>query len=145
MKVDFWLLDGDPVERVVTLIADKSLAEDKRVLVVAQDAGVRKAISRSLWAHRPDRFLANGEAGQTGAARQPILLSAECEAANGAPYVILADGTWPEGADSFERAFVLFPADRKDEARAIWRSLDDREGMERSFFRQEGGRWVKAA
>ena len=32
-----------------------------------------------------------------------------------------------------------------DAARATWRSLEGKEPLERAFFRQDGGKWVKVA
>lgn len=144
MQVDFWQISSDPVEKVVALIAARVMGQDERLLVVAKDAEQRKALSRGLWQAGPDSFLANGEAGGEASPRQPILLSAENAAENGASHVIYADGEW-RGADGFDRAFLLFDDSNVEAARATWRSLDDTDGMERSFFRQEAGKWVKVA
>ena len=144
MQVDFWQLSSDPVEKVVALIAARVLGQDERLLVVAKDADQRKALSRGLWKAGPDSFLANGEACEDTSVRQPILLSAENVAENSASHVIYADGEW-RGAEGFERAFLLFDDSNVEAARATWRSLDYTEGMERSFFRQEAGKWVKVA
>lgn len=144
MKVDFWQLSRDPAAKVVAMIAARVLGEGERLLVVAADAEQRAAISRALWDARPDAFLANGDAGEPHANRQPILLSAGCEAANGASHVIFADGQWRE-AEGFSRAFLLFDEATVEAARGVWRSLDGGEGLERSFFRQDDGKWVKVA
>ena len=77
-------------------------------------------------------------------ARQPILLSDSLEAPNGATFLALADGQWREGAEAFERVFLLFDGSTIDDARATWRRLGEREGMERNYWRQEDGRWTKA-
>ena len=47
--------------------------------------------------------------------------------------------------DGFDRAFLLFDAATLDAARATWRSLDGEDALERSYFAQEDGRWVKKA
>ena len=91
-----------------------------------------------------ESFLAHGEAGGPHDARQPILLSEAMEPANGASFVLLADGRWRD-AEGFERAFLLFGEETLAEARACWRMLGEREGLERRYWRQEGGRWVQAA
>jgi DNA polymerase-3 subunit chi len=142
VKLDFWQVTDDPVEKVVTLIARRVLGEGERVLVVAADAGQRAALSRALWEGGSESFLANGEVDALGADRQPILLAAEPDAANGASHVILADGTFRECA-GFARAFLLFPPDLAPAARQAWRAVDGREGVERAYFAQEAGRWVK--
>ncbi|MBU7580840.1 MAG: DNA polymerase III subunit chi [Porphyrobacter sp.] len=141
MKLDFWQVTDDPIEKVVALIAKRTLAAGERVLVVAAAPEQRAAISRALWEGGADSFLANGEAGSPGADRQPILLADEPVAANGASHLILADGTFRE-AEGFARTFLLFPPDRAAEARAAWRAQDGR-GIERAYFAQENGRWER--
>lgn len=144
MKVDFWQLSRDPAEKVVSLIAQRVLGEGERLLVVAADAEQRSAISRALWEAKPEAFLANGDASEPYAERQPILLSAKCEAPNGASHVIFADGQWRDPA-GFARAFLLFDEATVAAARGVWRSLDGGEGLERAFFRQDAGKWIKVA
>ncbi len=142
MKLDFWQVTDDPVEKVVTLIAKRALGSGERVLVVAADAEQRAAIARALWEGGPESFLANGEADAPGAERQPILLAAEPVAANGASHLIIADGTWRE-ATGFARVFLLFPPEGAPDARIAWRAQDGRAEVERSYYAQEDGRWVK--
>lgn len=144
MKADFWQISRDPVDKVVAMIAERVLGEGGRLLVVSRDAEQRAAISKALWEAKPGSFLANGEASAPHASRQPILLSETCEAANAASHVIFADGEW-RGADGFARAFLLFDEATLEAARGVWRSLDGVEGLERAFFRQDGGKWVKIA
>lgn len=142
MKLDFWQVTDDPVEKVVTLIAKRVLGDGARVLVVSNDPEQRAAISRALWQAGPDSFLANGEADVPGAEAQPILLSAELNAPNGASHVILADGIFRD-TDAFARVFLLFPPDGASAARQAWRAQDGRADVERAYFAQEDGRWVK--
>lgn len=144
MKIDFWQLSRDPVDKVVALIAARVVGDGERLLVVSADSGQREAIARALWESRPAAFLANGEAGEAHAARQPILLSDSNSAENGASHVIYADGEWRDPA-GFARAFLLFDEATIDAARATWRGLQGGEGMERAFYRQDGGKWVKVA
>lgn len=142
MKVDFWQLSRDPVEKVVALIAQRVLGEGERLLVMSKAGDQRQAISRALWSAGPDSFLANGEADAAGADRQPILLADKLEAANGASHVIFADGEYRQ-PDGFERAFLLFDESTKPAARQTWSALDAVDGLERSYFEQVGGKWNK--
>jgi DNA polymerase-3 subunit chi len=142
LKLDFWQVTDDPIEKVVTLIAKRALGDGARLLVVSADAEQRTAIARALWQAGPDSFLANGEAAAPGAEAQPILLSANMAAPNGATHLILADGTFRE-TDAFARVFLLFPPDAAPAARQAWRAHDGREDVERAYFAQEDGRWVK--
>ena len=142
MKLDFWQVTNDPVEKVVALIAKRVLGDGERVLVVSADPEQRTAIARALWQAGPDSFLANGEADAPGADAQPILLSADLAAPNGATHVILADGEFRD-APGFARTFLLFPPDAAPAARQAWRAQDGRADIERAYFAQEDGRWVK--
>ena len=112
------------------------------MLVVSADPDQRTAIARALWEAGPESFMANGEVDAPGADRQPILLGPEPVAANGASHVILADGTFRE-TEGFARVFLLFPPDLAPQARQAWRAVDGRQGLERAYFAQEEGRWVK--
>ena len=145
MQLDFWQLARDPVERVVALIAERAGSAGERLLVVAEDAAQREAMSRALWETRPEAFLAHGESGAPHAARQPILLSAECEPVNEARYLVLADGAWREPAVAFERVFLLFGEAGTPAARGVWQRFDGRDDVQRSYYAQEDGKWVKKA
>lgn len=143
MRVDFYQLSRDPVEQVLPVIAGRVLAAGERLLVVDADADRRGRISAGLWNGPPESFLAHGEVGTGQDGAQPILLAADCEAANGARHVALADGLWREEALGFERVFYFFDAETIDGARASWRALAKREGVTPHFWRQEGRRWVQ--
>jgi len=145
MQIDFWQLSHEPAERVVARIAERARGAGERLLVVSADAEQRSAVSRALWETKPEAFLAHGEAGAPHEERQPILLSATGEAANGARYLVLADGTWRDGADRFDRVFLLFDEAGTPAARGVWKQFDRREDVQRAYYAQEGGKWVRKA
>ncbi|WP_170002289.1 DNA polymerase III subunit chi [Pseudopontixanthobacter vadosimaris] len=145
MRVDFYQLSRDPAEKVVPLLARATFKAGERLLVVSGDAAQLQGISDALWDQGGGSFLANGLAGAGQEERQPALLSRTMEARNGARYCALADGQWREGADDFARVFLLFGDAHLKEARACWRMLDGRDGLERNFWKQEGGKWTRAA
>ena len=142
MRVDFYQLSRDPVERVTTMLARKVIGVGARLLIVHEEAVMRGDISRELWRAGEEEFLANGEAGDAGAERQPILLSSTMDAVNQASMVILADGKWRSEAMKFDRAMLLFGAGETEAARALWRELDGVAEVEREIHKQdESGRW----
>ncbi len=144
MQVDFYQLTRDPAEKILPALAAKLLAEDARLLIVSSIEKQLTDISTALWTYKADSFLAHGIAdGGQGDAAQPILLSHAPDAANGAKNIALADGEWLGEALQFDRAFYLFPPERTDDARAAWRALGDAEGVERRYWRQDGGKWVQ--
>ena len=142
MKVDFYQLSRDLAEAVVPQLAERTLRAGERLLVVTADSEQASRISQALWAHKPDSFLAHGAAGGGHEADQPILLSDSAEPANGARYVIFADGTWRDPPTDCERAFLLFDETTIEAARAQWRAM---EAGERNFWRQGANGWDKIA
>ncbi len=144
MRVDFYQLSRDPAETVVPLLAQNTLKAGVRMLVVSGDEALTGRISAKLWERR-DSFLAHGMAGGSDDARQPILLASQPDPANGARYIALADGQWRDEALTFERAFLLFGEATIEAARGVWRSLDGRDDAARNYWRQDGGKWIKAA
>ena len=144
MRVDFYQLSGTPVEAALPPLAAKMREAGAKVLVVSADDAQLARISAALWAPK-GTFLAHGAAGGADDARQPILLSDTLGAPNEARFLALADGLWREGAEAFERVFLLFDDAVIEAARATWRALDGQADLERKYWRQEGTRWVQAA
>lgn len=146
MQVDFYHLTRLPLERVLPRIAERVMANGDRLLIVAGDAPTRARLDQLLWSYADESFLVHGQAGGDQDARQPILIAEAPEAANGARNIALADGVWRDAALGFDRAFHFFDADRIVEARAAWKALADKEGVERRYWKQnESGKWEQAA
>ena len=143
MRVDFYQLSRDLAEAALPLIARATLNAGERLLVVSGDEAQLGRIGEALWTRLPESFLAHGRAGSADDPRQPILLSAQPEPGNGARYMALADGVWREGAAPFARTFLLFGEATLQAARDCWRMLGDRDGVERRFWKQDGGKWVE--
>jgi DNA polymerase III subunit chi len=142
MQVDFYQLTRDPAEKVLPPLAQRVLDGGGRLLVVGDGAQL-DVISAALWNWKPDSFLAHAKAGEGDDSLQPILLSSEPVAANLAKFIVLADGVWRDETLEFDRAFYLFPPDATDNARTAWRALGEREGLERRYWKQDGGKWVE--
>ena len=144
MQVDFYQLGRTPFEQVIASLAEKLLAQDSRLLIVAEDETLLARLDRMLWDRGSASFLPHGLAGGTDDARQPILLSTSPDAPNLARNMLIADGQWREAALSYDRAFYLFDQDALEGARLAWKLLAGREGVERHFWAQdEHGRWVE--
>ncbi|MGZ8284740.1 MAG: DNA polymerase III subunit chi [Allosphingosinicella sp.] len=140
MIVDFYHLTVSPLERVLPSIAEKILAGGERLLVVAEPDLLAR-LDEQLWSYAKDSFLPHG---RESPERQPVLLSPEPEAANGAANIALADGRWREEALGFARAFYFFDNDGRDGARDAWRALKGRPEVEARYWKQdERGKWVQ--
>jgi DNA polymerase III subunit chi len=143
VQVDFYQLAGTSSEQVIASLAEKLLSSGGRLIVVADDEVFLSRLDRMLWDQGPASFLPHGLSGGTDDARQPILLSTSPDAPNVARNILIADGAWRDSALSYDRAFFLFESTMVKEARAAWKSLAGKEGVERRYFAQEEGKWVK--
>ncbi len=146
MQVDFYHLTVTPLERALPSIAQRVVAGGGRLLIVSGDEAQRVAIDRLLWSYAPESFLPHAQAGAEDDASQPVLIAPDVAPANAAANVALIDGEWRNGALGFDRAFHFFDADRIQDARAAWKTLADRDGVERRYWKQdEAGKWEQAA
>jgi DNA polymerase-3 subunit chi len=144
MRVDFYQLQRDPVEAVLPQIARNTLKAGERLLVVSGDEAQLSRIDEALWTRVPDSFIGHGRAGQGVDDRQPVLLSADLHPANGARFAAIADGVWREAEPAFARTFYFFDDASLQGARECWKALGERDGLERHFWKQQGGKWVEA-
>ena len=142
MQVDFYQLAGTAAEHVIAGIAEKVLASDGRLLVVAEDEVFLARLNRMLWDQGPTGFLPHGLAGGADDARQPVLLSTSPDAPNLARNMLIADGVWRDSALSYDRAFFLFDDACLKPAREAWKRLSGREGVEPRYWARESGKWV---
>jgi DNA polymerase-3 subunit chi len=142
VQVDFYQLAGTPPEQVIASIAEKVLATDGRLLIIADDEAYLARLDRMLWDQSPTGFLPHGVAGGTDDPRQPILLSTSPDAPNLARNMLIADGQWRDAALSYDRSFYLFDNITLEGARLAWKLLAGREGVDRRYWAQEGGKWV---
>ncbi|WP_341632436.1 DNA polymerase III subunit chi [Sphingomonas agri] len=145
MQIDFYQLAGTPPEQVIAVLAEKVLETNGRLLVVADDETFLARLDRMLWDQGPSSFLPHGVAGGVDDARQPILLSNSPDAPNQARNMLIADGSWREAALTYDRGFYLFDDATLEEARLAWKLLAGRSGVERRYWAQEGGKWVRKA
>lgn len=143
MRVDFYQLSRDPAEAVLPLIARNTLKAGERLLVVSAREDQLGVISRELWGRAADSFLAHGFSGGDHDARQPILLSDAMAPGNGAKYVAIADGVWRDAEAGFDRTFYIFDDETLQPARECWVMLGKRGGIDRRFWKQQGGKWVE--
>ena len=145
MQVDFYQLGSTSMEQVIASIAEKLLAQESRLLLVAEEEGLLARLDRMLWDQGKTSFLPHGVAGGADDARQPILLATSPDAPNRARNMLIADGQWRDAALTYDRAFYLFDSETLDAARLAWKLLAGREGVERRYWAQTEGRWKQQA
>jgi DNA polymerase III subunit chi len=145
-RVDFYHLTRDPAPTVLARLAERVLAGEARLLVVADGREDREAIDAALWTVVPESFLPHAMTASAIGDEQnePILIGASIggPAPNGATMAALADGVWRDEALAFERTLFLFDSQRIDDARSAWRTLSKQDGIECHYWKQDGnGRW----
>jgi DNA polymerase-3 subunit chi len=145
VQVDFYQLAGTPAEQVIASIAEKVVEGDGRLIVVAEDEPFLTKLDRILWDQGAAAFLPHGLAGGSDDARQPVLLTTSADAPNQARNMLIADGIWREAALTYDRSFYLFDDATLEGARLAWKLLSGREGIERRYWAQENGKWIKKA
>jgi len=145
VQVDFYQLAGTAPEQVISSLAEKILGGDGRLLIVGSDEAQLARLDRMLWDIEPTGFLPHGLAGGSNDAQQPVLLSTTPDAPNLARNILIADGEWRDAALAYDRAFYLFDGATLEGARLAWKLLAGREGIERRYWAQEGGRWEQKA
>ena len=145
MQVDFYQLAGTPPEQVISSLAQKVLAADGRLLIIADDEPFLARLDRMLWDQGASSFIPHGLAGGSDDARQPVLLSTSPDAPNQARNMLIADGTWREAALTYDRSFYLFDNDTLEGARLAWKLLAGREGVDRRYWAHVDGRWKQQA
>ena len=141
MQVDFYQLAGTPPEQVIASLAQKVLAADGRLLVIAEDEPFLAKLDRMLWDQGESSFIPHGLAGGSDDARQPVLLSTNPDAPNQARNMLIADGAWREAALTYDRSFYMFDSTTLEGARLAWKLLAGREAVERRYWAQKDGRW----
>ena len=145
MRVDFYQLGAISAESVVAALGTKLIGDGQRLLVVANDEAMLARLDRMLWDQGATSFLPHGLAGGADDAAQPILLSTGSDAPNLARNLLIADGEWRDAALGYDRAFYLFDGDSLEAARLAWKLLAGRDCVERNYWANEDGRWIKKA
>jgi len=136
---NFYHLTDLPLERVLPSICQSLIAAGERVLIVADEPLLTK-LDEQLWTYSGESFLPHGRA---RAEAQPILLSTEPDAPNGARAIAIADGRWRDEARGFERAYYFFDSAGLDGARSLWRTLSAAPDVEPRYWKQVEGKWVQ--
>jgi DNA polymerase-3 subunit chi len=144
----FYHLERSSLEQALAPLLEKCLQRGWRAVVRGAIEERLDQLDDALWTVREDGFLPHARAGRAAAEKQPILLTSEGGAPNGAKALFLVDGADPADLTAFERASVMF--DGRDEAAVVharlqWKAAKDA-GAEVSYWKEtDAGRWVKQA
>jgi DNA polymerase-3 subunit chi len=143
----FYHLTRRPLEATLPVLLEKALAQGWRVAVRGTDPQRIEWLDERLW--MGEGFLPHGRAGTGFDADQPVLLTTEAEAANGATCLMAVDGAEVGGdeAQRLDRVCILFDGNDPaavERARGQWRALTGA-GVPAQYWSEESGRWEKKA
>lgn len=144
VEVRFYHLTRTPLEQALPQMLEKTLERGQRAVVRAGSEERVEALAARLWTYKERSFLPHGSAKDGRAERQPIWLTTQETALNGAEVLFITDGCGAEGLEDFDLCAVLF--DGSDEAalataRAQWTALKNA-GHALTYWQQDdAGRW----
>ena len=148
-EILFYHLQGQPLERVLPGLLERSLQRGWRVVVQVASEARAEALDGHLWTFRDDSFLPHVTWREAEAREQPILLTVRDDNPNGANVRFLLDGApLPADAAAYDRVVLLFDGedpDAVDAARARW-SEAKQGGFEVTYWQpDDSGRWQRKA
>ncbi|KAA2214197.1 DNA polymerase III subunit chi [Teichococcus oryzae] len=147
-EIGFYHLTRTPMEAALPKLLGRVLAQGGRAVVQLGDAARLDSLDASLWLCADPDWLPHGSARSTGNPDlQPIWLTTEEEAPNGARFLFLVDGASSSRLEAFDRVFDLF--DGGDEAavqaaRQRW-SAARAAGHSLTYWQQEERGWQRKA
>lgn len=149
MDLMFYQLSGQPLERALPALLEKTLERGWKAVVEVPAAQRLAALDDALWSYSPGSFLPHGVDGEAGCETQPVLLTATGANSNSAHIRFLVDGArLTPDLSGYERMALLFNGEDPDAleaARADWRRAKA-SGLAASFWQQSAeGRWEKKA
>ena len=141
----YHLLNRSP-EQVLPGLLERSMARGWTSLVRVGSVERADAIDAALWTYRDDSWLPHGRETDANADRQPVLVTALTENANGANVCFAVDGAELGDPTEFTRAVYLFNGDNPDalsRAREAWKAMKE-QGHTVTYWQQDAdGRWVQ--
>jgi DNA polymerase-3 subunit chi len=145
VETGFYHLTRTGLADALARLLGRTLQSGQRALVLCPDAARLKALDAALWASPEPGWLPHGTAADGDADLQPVWLSTEPEAANGARFLFLVDGADTASRDAFDRVFDLFDgtdAEKVAAARDRWRAAKEA-GHALTYWKQGLKGWEK--
>ena len=147
--VYFYHLTQRPLEHTLPVLLDKARQAGWRIAVRGTDPARMDWLDEKLWLGPDEGFLPHGRAGGLHDADQPILLTTDTAAGNGATCVMAVDGAEvePEEVNALERVCILFNGTDDaavQHARGQWKALTAA-GCSAQYWSEESGKWEKKA
>lgn len=148
-EILFYHLQGQPLEKVLPTLLEKSLGRGWRALVRATTEERLSALDDHLWTYSDESFLPHGTEREQDAGDQPVVLTLSERNPNEAAVLFLIESApVPEDTSGFQRLVLLFDGNDEDAlatARAQWKAVKGA-GHDATYWQQDArGRWEKKA
>jgi DNA polymerase-3 subunit chi len=146
-EIGFYHLTRTGPDQALPALLGRTLAAGQRAVVICSSPARVAELDQALWTCPQPDWLPHGHAGTGEADLQPIWLTTEDEAPNGARFLFLVDAANSARLGEFDRVFDLF--DGNDEvalaaARARWRAAKEA-GHTLAYWQQGERGWERKA
>jgi DNA polymerase-3 subunit chi len=141
-EIGFYHLTRSTLAQSLPQLLVRTLAAGQRALVLGPAAGL-DALSTALWAQ--PAWLPHGTAADGDPDLQPIWLSPEPTAPNGARFLFMVEGAATDRVGDFDRVFDLFEGNSADAvaaARERWKAAKAA-GHTLAYWQQTENSWLK--
>ena len=142
MRVVLYKLSRSSPGKVLPKLLEKLYAQEKRVVVLADNAEHVEHVVYTLWTYSPGSFLPHGSAEDGRAADQPIWVTGTLENPNGADVLVILGGREVSDIVGFSEIMVLINAEDAEgmsAARKLWEGC----GSMGSLWAQSADGWQK--
>jgi DNA polymerase-3 subunit chi len=141
-EIGFYHLTRSSLVQALPQLLARTLAAGQRALVLGPASGL-DALSAALWAQ--PAWLPHGTAADGDPDLQPIWLSPEPVAPNGARFLFMVEGAQTDRLAEFDRVFDLFDGNKPDAvaaARERWKACKEA-GHALAYWQQTETSWQK--
>lgn len=111
--IDFYV-NATERERIACRLAAKSLAQGRRMLVLAPDPELARRLDRLMWTWPATGFVPHCMVSDPLAAQTPVLIAAAPEAAPSCSVLLNLGSECPPGFERYERVLEIVSGDAED-------------------------------
>jgi DNA polymerase III subunit chi len=144
-EIGFYHLARTGPDQALPQLLGRTLAAGERAVVRVASAERLEALDAALWLVKEPDWLPHGSKLTGEADLQPIWLTTDDEAPNGARFLFLIDGTTSAHLDAYARVFDLFDGadpEAVEAARARWAAAKEA-GHALTYWQQTQRGWER--
>lgn len=146
-EVRFYHVQRDIAAKAAPPLIQKAMAKGLRILIKTPDAERRAFYDDYLWRFDPTVFLPHGQEGDPMPEAQPVWVSTQDNAPNGAKMALVVEGAALPAPEGFELVCALFDSENEaalEQVRRQWKELKARSDLVLAYWKQEtNGAWTK--